>query len=557
MLLNLHIRDFAIVPSLAQEFGPGFTAISGETGAGKSILVGALDLLLGARSDSSWVSSGAGRAELNAEFSVAHNPEARDWLREHDLQDGDTCLLRRSIQAGGRSRAWVNGTPVTIQQLAELGDLLVELHGQNEHVRLTGRRRQLELLDSSSDYPELLAATREACERWRDAQQHYARLEQAAGLSPNELDFLRFQLRELQQHALPAGQVADLEREHRLLAASGALLQALGESEQMLDEDEQGALTLLHRAGSALGRFRALDPAIDAACRLLEEAAINGQEALAGLAAARDRVDLSPERLEEVSRALSALGDLSRKHAVPMEELAPLRDELAARIEEAADFEGRRDGLAKQVEKSLAQYRQAAASLSRARLDHAAGLARRVQDLMGELGMQGGRFEIGLDHDPSGEPSAGGDDRIEIRVSANPGHPPAPLARIASGGELSRISLALKVATAGAAGKTHVFDEIDAGVGGETANAVGRLLQQVAAGGQALCVTHLAQVAARADHQLRVTKEAASDTTTVDAQMLELPDRVEEIARMLGGRLSAQSRAHAQEMLEAARGAVH
>lgn len=554
MLLHLHIRDFAIVPLLEQDFQPGFTAISGETGAGKSILVDALGLLLGERADSQWVRHGAESAELSAEFDLCDNPPARAWLQEQSLDADGACLLRRVILAGGRSRAWINGTPVTVQQLAELGGLLVELHGQNQHVRLAGRRRQLELLDETGEHAALVDATRTAFTRWRDLRDALEAQRAATGSTPGEIDFMRSQLTELQQLALPAQELAELEQEHRLLAGASGLLEALAAADAGLESDELGVAEQLGRVLHQLDAYRELQPDIDAACRMLEEARINCREAQASLRAAGDRVDLSPERLVEVEMRLSALNALSRKHRVPMAGLPVLAGELAVRLDAAEHFESRREALEQQLAAALKVYRDAAAALSEARKAQAERLSGKVEAQMSELGMAGGRFLVQLAFDPDREPSQMGDDRAEVLVSANPGIPPGPLAKIASGGELSRISLAIKVAgTRAGTGRVQVFDEVDAGIGGETAHAVGRMLQRAAEGGQALCVTHLAQVAVRARQQLRVHKEPGKASARVDARVLSDDDRVEEIARMLDGRLSERSREHARELLEVAR----
>ncbi len=552
MLLHLHIRNFAIVPSLEQDFLSGFTAISGETGAGKSILVDALGLLLGARSDAGWVRAGADRAELNAEFAVTGNDAASDWLREHELDTGDSCLLRRSIQAGGRSRAWINGTPVTVGQLAELGHLLVEVHGQNEHVRLAAHAEQLALLDRTGQLDRETAATAEAFDAWRAAREQLREQSEGAALPPSEIEFLTFQLSELEGASLPPDAIAKLEGEHRLLSASGDLLKALDRSTGLLDDEADGATARLQAALGALAPFENLADEVREVRSMLDEALINAREAASALSGLSSDVELDPERLQTVEAQLSALGDLARKHGVAMEDLDGVRDRLARRLDQASRFDEIREALERDCEGRLRTYRDSAERLSRARKRQAKTLAGRVVDLMGELGMEGGRFEIRVEHDAQAEPSRRGTDQVEMRVSANPGIAAAPLARVASGGELSRISLAIKVATADSGARTQVFDEIDAGVGGDTANAVGRLLKKVAQGGQALCVTHLAQVAVRADQQLKVSKETGLEQTSVDARVLEAEARVEEIARMLGGTVSDQSRAHAREMLDAA-----
>jgi DNA repair protein RecN (Recombination protein N) len=553
MLIHLHIRDFAIIPALELDFNSGFTAITGETGAGKSILVDALGLLLGDRSDSTWVRPGAEKAELNASFNLGANSPATRWLADADLGDGEECLLRRTIASSGRSRAWINGTPVTLQQLGDLGSLLVELHGQNEHVRLTGKKQQLYLLDSSGAYAASLEKTEEAFHAWRKLDEAFQAILESSGLPARELEYLGFQLRELQHHALSPEALAELEREHGLLAKGGELLEGIRHSLEALDSDGHGIHSGLHQSLGRLEAFEALDTDILEARRMLQEAAINCQEAGSSLRRARDRVDLNPARLEAVADQLSTLGDLARKHHVPMEQLCEVRDQLADRLGRAENFDQQRDALETQRNTALSIYRTAAKALSRDRSEHAASLSTEVTRLMSALGMAGGGFEINVIHDPGCSPSRRGDDGIELLVSANPGMPPGPLAKIASGGELSRISLAIKVASRqGGTERTQIFDEVDAGIGGDTANAVGKLLQRLADGGQALCVTHLAQVAVRASRQLQVRKETGKTSISIDTTLLDNDERVEEIARMLSGKVSDQSRAHAAELLAAA-----
>jgi len=552
MLLHLHIQNFAIVPALEQDFMPGFTAISGETGAGKSIMVDALTLLLGARSDASWVRDGADRAELSAEFGLQDNPAAREWLREHALDSGDECLLRRSIQSNGRSRAWINGTPVTIAQLTSLGNRLVEIHGQNEHVRLAESSRQLNLLDTTGDYADTLQAAATAFEAWQATHHRYTELARGAALPPSEVEFVRFQLDELEAHALPAEQVQMLEQEHRLQSSSGAVLKALDECAQLIEDDETGAAAQIQGALNQLAPFKDFNSGFADVLGMLNEALINTREAASSLATLGSKTDLDPSRLQQLERQLDKLGDLSRKHGVELDELEPVRDRLAEKLDQASRFDELREELERECAKKLSDYAQQAAALTAARTAHGRKLAGKVQKLMQELGMAGGRFLVEVTTAKDAGPSRQGADKVEFRVSANPGIEPGALSKVASGGELSRISLAIKVATSDASARTQVFDEIDAGVGGDTANAVGRLLKTVAETGQALCITHLAQVAVRADQQLKVSKAAQKNQTSVGTAMLEREARVEEVARMLGGTVSDQSRAHAREMLEAA-----
>ena len=552
MLTFLQIRDYAIIETLDLDIRDGFTCITGETGAGKSILVGALGLLSGNRADTGAIRSGAKRAELSAGFDLPEGSPALEWLRGNELDGDGECLLRRVIGSNGRSRAWINGTAVTLQQLAELGELLVEIHGQNEHIRLVRGEEQLRLLDGGGGHESELEEVRRCFGEWRALDSERQELLRQKPLDAGDRDLLKYQLRELETEALSVEEFGRLEAEHRKLAKGGQVVEALESAARALDAEPSGAARVLHRASDRLDGHSGLDGEIDAAAGLLREAAINCDEALSSLQAALSRMDLSPDRLAGLERRLGVQHDLARKHRVEPEQLQDVLAELQSRLERADSSEQRLQWLDENLEKTLDAYREAAAALGARRTERAADLSATVTDLMQQLGMEGGRFSIQVCFDPDRPPSARGCDRVELLVSANAGIPPAPLRKIASGGELSRISLAIKVASRAGAAATQVFDEVDAGIGGETAHAVGALLRSLAAGGQALCVTHLAQVAAFADQQVRVAKTTEDRATQVRTAVLEEQERIDEIARMLGGRLSAQSRAHASELLAAA-----
>jgi DNA repair protein RecN (Recombination protein N) len=561
MLNNLHIRNFAIVPTLDLDIRDGFTAITGETGAGKSILVDALGLLLGDRSDAGWVRSGADRAELTAEFSVDDNDEARKWLDVSELSAGDSCLLRRTINTSGRSRAFINGSPATVAQIQSLGNLLVEIHGQNEHLRLTKTAEQFNLLDHSGNYAKDLDKVKSTFAGWKQLTEELNALNRETLVSVNDLEFLNFQLAELQQQDLSADAVSTLQTEHDRLAAGGSLLDALTSGIELLEPEsahsDSGISSNINTTLGQLQEFIPLDADISEACQMLQEAAVNCSEAINSLRIARDRVDLNPSRFEKVANTLGQLHDLARKHRVRMDDLEEVKNKLASRIESAGSSEQRRSELEAALESRLLDYRKAAKNLHRKRSLHASEISKRVIELMAELGMAGGLFELVVSLDSKKAPSPRGDDGIQLNISANPGLAPGPLSKIASGGELSRISLAIKVATAcGRDAVTQIFDEVDAGIGGDTANAVGRLMKRLSGSGQALCVTHLAQVAVCATHQLQVRKASGKETTAVDTSLLDIESRVDEIARMLSGNISEQSRAHALELLGAAGKAV-
>lgn len=550
MLCFLQIRNYAIVESLDLEFTGGFTCVTGETGAGKSILVDALGLLCGNRADSGAVRSGAARAELSAGFELPDHSAALEWLRSAEMDDGGACLLRRVINANGRSRAWINGVPVTLQQLAAVGERLVEIHGQNEHILLTRREEQFRLLDGGGAYSAELESVRERHAAWAALERERLELLGETPLDAGDLDLLRHHIRELEEDLLPAERFAEIESEHRVLSRGGQVLAALDECLQLLDSEQAGAGPALHRAAAALEEHAGLDADIAAAVDLLRESAIACDEAQISVRAARSRVDLSPEHLADLERQLSRQHDLARKHRVEPEQLGQVLTRLQERHERAGSLEARLAAVEKGLAEALSRYRRAAAELHARRVARAGELAGGVTALMQELGMQGGVFGIDVHLDEESTPAAGGSDRIELQVSANPGVPPGPLRKVASGGELSRISLAIKVASrGGVAAATQVFDEVDAGIGGETANAVGALLRSLSSEGQALCVTHLAQVAAFADRQIQVQKTSDESETRIETSLLGESERVEEIARMLSGRSSEQSRAHASELL--------
>jgi len=553
MLSFLQIRNFTIVESLDLEFKGGFTAITGETGAGKSILVDALGLLKGNRADTGSIRTGADRAELSAEFVLQENSRALAWLQEMELDDESHCLVRRLVSDAGRSRAWINGTAVTLTQLSELGNLLVEIHGQNEHIRLVNRDEQFRLLDGGAPHEPLLREVADCFERWERLSREKRDLLSESPLDAGELDLLQYQADELESSLLQPEEFLELEAEHRLLAKGSEILNALESAEIELNSGENTIVDRLNELADTLQAHASLNTDIADAAQLLSESIINCQEAASSISKAGSRMDLSPERLVEIERKLGTQHDLARKHRANPELLATVLQEIQDRLERAATLDQRLRSIEKELVRELSTYREAAHRLHDARVNRAQELASAVTGLMQQLGMEGGSFEFAVTAEDDARPRAIGTDSLELKVSANPGIPPGPLRKVASGGELSRISLAIKVASkAQEPAHTQVFDEVDAGIGGDTANAVGALLRSLSVNGQALCVTHLAQVAVCADQQIRVLKSSDEDSTRVATTQLDEAARVDEIARMLGGRISDQSRAHASELLATA-----
>jgi DNA repair protein RecN (Recombination protein N) len=550
MLTHLQLRDLVLVDQAELELKSGLTALTGETGAGKSIVVDALLLIAGGRAGGDIVRQGAERAEVAASFT-ALPAAAKAWLEAQSIEHNDDLVVRRVIGADGRSRAYVNGQVVPIQALRELAEFLIEIHGQQEFQRLVNRGAQREMLDEHLGDRGLRETVVALYERYRACRRDFESLKSAAENRDSRLDLLRYQLTELKAEVTTVAAIEELFVDQkrvagrsRLAAAGRAALTAAYES------DGDSAHDLLGRAHSALRNVGDADPQLAPMVKLLAEAIINTREAAEALRRYLDVLDIDPARQEEIERQAAALEALGRKHRVGVLDLP----EQLLRIEtELSTLDNAQMSLAA-LELELAtlgrDYRAAAQRLTSARKIAADHLGRRITQLMQGLGMAGGRFAVSIAPSDT-EFSAQGSDDIEFLVSANPGQAPKSLAKVASGGELSRISLAVQVA---AAAKTSalcmVFDEVDAGIGGAVAEIVGRQLRDLGERAQVLCVTHLAQVASQAHSQFRVTKLSDGKITRTAVKTLGPLERVDEIARMLGGiDITEQARAHAREML--------
>ena len=553
MLTFLQVRDFAIIDAVEVEFGAGMTALTGETGAGKSILVDAVILALGGRATSDMVRHGAERAEITATFDVTGSDEARAWLSEQSLDGDDEIILRRVVGADGRSRCFVNGQALPAQAVRELGAMLIDIHGQQEFLSLVRRNAQRQLVDQHGGHEKVLAPVQEAALEWRRLSAEFERLAAAAAERGARLELLRYQVGELEALGLEPGEVESLAEEQARLANRGRLAEAARTALSLSYEAEGAdAHASASRAAGQLRPLAGMDPQLAVPLKLLEEAAIALKEAGSELAAYLDGLDVDPQRQDWVERRVAAVEQLSRKHRV---EAAALPGQLAALTTELAALENSEvtlSDLKRRLAEARSRYDAAATRLTRARRKAATALAELVSGLMAVLGMPGGRFEIEVASDPSGEPSPDGLDDVSFLVSANPGQPVRPVAKVASGGELSRISLAVQVAAAHGSGQTcMIFDEVDAGVGGAVAEMVGRQLAALGRRGQVLCVTHLAQVASQADHQVRVAKMTDGRTSRMTVTELGQDERVEELARMLGGvEITRKTRDHAREMLK-------
>ncbi|HXV08141.1 MAG TPA: DNA repair protein RecN [Burkholderiales bacterium] len=549
MLRSLSIRDFVIVDRLDLEFQDGFTVLTGETGAGKSILVDALALVLGSRSDAGQVREGAARAEICAEFALDALPQAQAWLQTNDLADEPgLCLLRRVLEAGGRSRAYVNGRPATLQQLEELAEMLVDIHGQHEHQSLLRPAAQRELLDAYAGASALARDVAGAWREWQEVRRQRLEWEKNADALAAERERLQWQRQELERLAFAADEWGELQLDHKRLAHAASLVEAVESALEALSEGEAAALAAVNAAVSRLNAAAEYDPGLKETLDVLEPAQIQLQEAVYGLRHYRNRIDLDPRRLQEVEQRLEALHTTARKYRVAPPQLPELLADAARRLEEIGAGASP-EALAKREREAQARYRTVAEKLGAERARTAQELGRRVTEQMQGLAMAGGRFEAVLK--PLAEGSAHGMEQIEFLVAANPGATARSLAKVASGGELSRISLAIQTVTSTVAPvPTLVFDEVDAGIGGRVAEIVGRMLAALGSKHQVMCITHLPQVAAAAHHQWQVSKTAAGNGVRSEVRELDRAQRVEEIARMLGGvKITETTRKHAAEML--------
>ena len=549
MLKFLAIRDFVIVSSLELDFSAGFTALTGETGAGKSILIDALSLALGERGDAAMVRNGCERAEIAAEFDIAALPHLQAWLAGQELAgDEGVCLLRRVLDAGGRSRGFINGRSATLQQMREAGDQLLDIHGQHAHQSLLRPDAQRMLLDG---YAGVVADAEKVAALYRDWQTLRRR---RIGLSENaeavaaERELLQFQRDELEGLGFNAADWQEMQADYARLAHAASLLETAAFGIETLSEADTACLAQLNALMARLRDGMVHDASLGETLRMLESAQAELQEAVYALRHYQQRLDSDPQRLREQEQRIRNVMDAARKHRVAPELLEESLQRIVARL---AELGGDADLVALEQQENVAQqaYLAAAQKLSAARKKSADKLAHEITGAMQTLAMQGGSFAVALL--PLAEGNAYGLEAIEFQVAANPGVPVRSIAKVASGGELSRISLAIQVAASQVASvPTLIFDEVDSGIGGRVAEIVGHLLRKLGKDYQVLCVTHLPQVAAAADHQWQVSKAAENGVTLSHIAVLDGEQRVEEIARMLGGvKITDTTRKHAAEML--------
>ena len=555
MLRSLQIRNFAIIDQIDVEFDLGMTVLTGETGAGKSILVDALGLVLGQRGGNGLVRSGAARAEFSAEFGLGDLPEAKSWLEEQTLDQGDDCVLRRVINADGRSRAYINGSAVSLQTLKGLGERMLDIHGQHFHQSLGRRGVQRDLLDHFADLIDLRTATERSFEIWQSLATRLHDLESADADRESRLDLLQFQLGELDALDLQENETNALQSERQKLQNSGKLADGVsGVLQNIYDNDTANAQSLLADACQTLSRLSDFDAQLDPVLAILKEVSIQVSDATDTLRRYADTIEMDPTRRDWVEERINAIQSVARKHRVEPDSLADVHDRIRVSLDELQNAEARGAELSEETERASKAYRKSADVLSGARKKAAVKFSAAVTKTMSGLGMPGGTFEATVVECGEGDEKSHGIDLINFLISANPGQPLMPLAKVASGGELSRMSLAIQViASDGNSVPTMIFDEVDSGIGGGVAEMLGRRLKEVGDNSQVLCVTHLPQVASIAAHHYRINKITDGKSTRTSVVQLGNDERIEELARMLGGvSITEKTRAHAAEMLKSA-----
>ena len=561
MLSHIYLRNFAIIDKLDLELNSGMTALTGETGAGKSILIDAIGLVLGDRADSGVVRHGADKAEITLTVELDDTPSAKAWLIEQDLldsQDANTedtedetqCILRRVISAAGKSRAWINGSPCNLGMLRQLGEQLVDIHGQHEHQSLMKKESQRGMLDDYADKQKLLVSTAASFNEWKTLHDKLESLRNQNSDHQAKLDLLRFQTQELDELHLLENEADDLDDEHARLANAGALLDISAQGvKQLYDDDEQSIYSAINSVISQLEEGVQLDNKITEPLEILQNCQIQIQEATDQLRRYQESVGLDPERLEWLNNRISTLHTLSRKHQTTPKELFAKWQALQTQLDELNSDDYDIDALQEKCQASALAYEKTAAKLSKVRTHAASQLSKGVSEAMQTLGMEGGVFSIQIKQAESY--ATHGMDQIEFQVSANPGQPLKSLAKVASGGELSRISLAIQmIAAQRVTLPALIFDEVDSGIGGGIAEVVGQQLRKLGANRQVLCVTHLPQVASQAHNHFKVTKIKNTESTSTGMIVLDKKQRVDELARMMGGLEITQSTLNlAEEML--------
>ncbi|NOI76666.1 DNA repair protein RecN [Vibrio coralliilyticus] len=554
MLAHLSVNNFAIVKSLQLELSHGMTTITGETGAGKSIAIDALGLCLGGRAEASMVRQGEEKTEVSAAFSLENNIHATRWLEDNDLLEGSDCILRRIINKEGRSRAFINGSPVPLSQLKTLGQLLINIHGQHAHHQLMKSDYQMAMLDQYAGHTNLLKGTRNAYQNWRQADNNLKQLKENSAANLAQKQLLEYQIKELNELSLGEDEYEELEQEHKRLSNSGELAATCQQAIELIYEGEEvNALGILQSASSSLIQLAELDEALAELPNMLSEAIIQIEEANSELRGYLDNIDVDPARMAFVEERFSKVMSMARKHHVLPDELYQHHQDLLSQIEALDCSDEKLEELEQAVEAKYQAFLTSAEKLHKSRCRYAKELNKLITASMHELSMEKAQFCIEVDKQCT-HPSPLGMDNVCFVVSTNPGQPMQPIAKVASGGELSRISLAIQVITAQKVDTPSlIFDEVDVGISGPTAAVVGKMLRKLGESTQVLCVTHLPQVAGCGHQQLFVAKQTKAGKTETQMHTLDNEQRVSELARLLGGsEITESTLANAKELLIAA-----
>lgn len=552
MLISLSVKNLAVVEDLALQFQSGMTSLTGETGAGKSMLVDALSLVLGDRADSNMVRQGCERAEIEANFETTNNPALTDWLKAQELDDDAQCHLRRTISSDGRSRGYINGRQVALNQLKAVSECCIDIHGQHAHQSLLRPDTQRQLIDTVAGNRELLAKLKSAFKQMQECASTLEKLKQDNEQQQARLELLSYQVKELEIFSLTEQSVNQLLQDQQQLAHSADLLHAAEAAiHRIFDNEEIAAYDILSSALVELEKLQDIEPHFASIIETLNAALINLDESGSELRHYIDKTELDPERLEEVEQQISQLHDLARKHHCEIADLPAVYDSLHNELNTISHAGQTLTKLEQQLTQHQKQCLDLAMQIRERRLKAAAPLAEQITASIRELAMPAGRIEIEVIPTSHETMTETGCDQVRLLVTTNPGQAAGELGKIASGGELARISLAIQVVTAGQRSvPTLIFDEVDVGIGGGVAEVVGRHLRTLAASQQVICITHLAQVAAQAHQQLQVSKHHRDNSTHIQIQALDRQQRIEEIARMLGGmQLTEKTRLHAEEML--------
>ncbi len=554
MLEHIQIRDFTIIDQLELSFNKGLTVMTGETGAGKSILIDALGLILGDRADPGMIRHGCERAEICAEFSIAPDSMPAKWLSQYEFDHSGECLIRRTLSQAGRSKAYINGRVTPLNQLRELGGLLIDIHGQHEHQALMQLEKQGEILDLYASNSDLLKQLISTFKHWNALQKELDLLLQTNEERNAKFELLSYQVEELDKLDLSAGELQKLDEQHKRLANANRLrlgVQSL--LEQLHDNDEQAITQQLSQNAATLEQLTEMDHQLASACEQLNSISLQLQEMTSDLRHYLDRLEVDPEQLQFIEQRLADIFDIARKHHVPTQELVELHQTLKQEFSALDGAEGRAEEIKDEIKIAEKEYHRHALKLSENRKKAADRLVLNVNQKIQQLGMPHGYIEICFTPIEK-QPSPSGLEKVEFFVVTNPGQPLKPLTKVVSGGELSRISLAIQVSLSNNVSvDTMVFDEVDVGIGGGVAEVVGQQLRALGKDRQVLCVTHLPQVAALGNHHFQVNKTSESESTHTTIVELKNESRIEEISRMLGGvKITEQTRAHAKEMIAGA-----